>query len=246
MRINARELITNARVNTSALPPASAPLSSAITDIIVERQRQQSVEGWTPEHDDGHADGQLATAASCYALMAAREQCLSDGEYLRSQNALPYLWPWDPKWWKPTNPRRDLVKAAALIVAEIERLDRLANKSGDSTPAPTISPLPVERDQYGYWTHPIYEEFCAGREHIPTEEFNAWMKASGLEWTVTYRDEEEADPAVDGYDISAWKPEAPVGDGWFVGSIHDTEDGAVCIWLRNKSGDEKAGVGESL
>ncbi|EHS1468042.1 hypothetical protein KVU04_000898, partial [Salmonella enterica subsp. enterica serovar Typhimurium] len=38
---------------------------------------------------------------------------------------------------------------------------------------------------------------------------------------------------VDGYDISAWQPEAPEGERWFVGSIHDTEDGEVCIWLRN-------------
>ena len=27
-------------------------------------------------------------------------------------------------WFKPTTPRRDLVKAGALIIAEIERLDR--------------------------------------------------------------------------------------------------------------------------
>jgi hypothetical protein len=30
------------------------------------------------------------------------------------------------EWWKPTNRRRDLVKAGALILAEIERLDRAA------------------------------------------------------------------------------------------------------------------------
>jgi len=35
-------------------------------------------------------------------------------------------WPWAEKWWKPKNERRDLVKAAALILAEIERLDRAA------------------------------------------------------------------------------------------------------------------------
>ncbi|ENT3888317.1 hypothetical protein ACWMTD_005099, partial [Escherichia coli] len=23
--------------------------------------------------------------------------------------------------------------------------------------------------------------------------------------------------------------------GWFIGSIHDTEDGPVCVWLRNKA-----------
>lgn len=35
-------------------------------------------------------------------------------------------WCWDRSWWKPTTPRRDLVKAAALILAEIERIDRAA------------------------------------------------------------------------------------------------------------------------
>ena len=97
----------------------------------------------------------------------------------------------------------------------------------------TITKLPVERDQYGYWTHPEYDKFCDGREHISTDEFNAWMSANGLEWKVFYRDEDEIDPQVDGYDISSWQPEHPEGEGWFVGSIHDSDDGAVCIWLRN-------------
>ncbi|EAU5291634.1 TPA: hypothetical protein ACJVOR_004341 [Salmonella enterica subsp. enterica serovar Newport] len=99
-----------------------------------------------------------------------------------------------------------------------------------------ITALPVQRDQYGYWTHPLYDDFCAGREVISTDEFNDWLESNDLEWTVTYRDEEILDPDVDGYDISTWQPEAPEGYGWFVGSIHDTEDGAVCIWLRNKGG----------
>ena len=53
---------------------------------------------------------------------------------------------------------------------------------------------------------------------------------------MEYRDEDDVDPDVDGYDISAWQPETPAGGGWFVGSIHDTEDGAVCIWLRHAGG----------
>jgi len=61
------------------------------------------------------------------------------------------------------------------------------------------------------------------------------MESKGLEWRVDYRDEEEIDPDVDGYDLSTWNPEAPAGDGWFVGSIHDTDSGAVCIWLRAKA-----------
>ncbi|WP_041930983.1 hypothetical protein [Pantoea ananatis] len=100
----------------------------------------------------------------------------------------------------------------------------------------TLNPVHVERDKYGYWSHPDYLVFCDGREYIPTEEFNQWMKAKGLEWKVDYRDEEEIEPEVDGYDLSTWNPEAPPGDGWFVGSIHDTDDGAVCIWLRAKAG----------
>ncbi len=98
-----------------------------------------------------------------------------------------------------------------------------------------IDALTVERDQCGYWTHPEYEKFCDGREAISSAEFNAWMEESGLEWRAEYRDEDDIDPSVDGYDISAWQPEPPVkDDGWFVGSIHDTEEGAVCIWLRRK------------
>lgn len=95
-----------------------------------------------------------------------------------------------------------------------------------------IVAMPVERDQYGYWTHPLYESFCDGRESISSDEFNSWLDKNGLQWKVIYRDEDDIDPEVDGYDISAWHPEAPAGEGWFVGSIHDTEDGAVCIWLR--------------
>ncbi|ECG7941705.1 hypothetical protein FLX82_20655 [Salmonella enterica] len=96
-----------------------------------------------------------------------------------------------------------------------------------------ITALPVERDNYGYWTHPLYEQFCDGREVISPDELNAWLDANGLEWKVSYLDDEETDPDVDGCDISTWQPDPPAGNGWFVGSIHDTEDGAACIWLRN-------------
>ena len=74
-------------------------------------------EGWSAEHDDKHLNFELSQAAACYALHAsgALELCCIN---------LNALWPWHPNWWKPTNKRRDLVKAAALIVAEIERMDR--------------------------------------------------------------------------------------------------------------------------
>jgi len=34
-------------------------------------------------------------------------------------------------WFKPTDPRRDLVKAGALCIAEIERLDRALTPPAD-------------------------------------------------------------------------------------------------------------------
>lgn len=98
----------------------------------------------------------------------------------------------------------------------------------------TIKEMPVERDEYGCWTHPEYEKFCAGREYISTEEFDAWMKENNLQWTIRSMDEDDFDLDAAGSDIAAWEPERPEGEGWFVGSIHDTEDGPVCIWLREK------------
>lgn len=105
--------------------------NQALEEIAAERQRQISGEGWTPEHDDTQKMGELARAASVYAFCAA--DAVSP-EVARSQGASflpPFDWPWSPEWFKPTNRRRDLVKAGALIVAEIERLDRLAAKAGD-------------------------------------------------------------------------------------------------------------------
>lgn len=51
-----------------------------------------------------------------------------------------------------------------------------------------IREIPVVRDEYGCWTHPEYEKFCDGREHISTEEFNAWMEENNLQWTIRTMD----------------------------------------------------------
>lgn len=103
---------------------------SVLEEVAVERHRQQMMEGWTPPHDDAHKGGQMAGAAACYAMHG-----LSIGNVdLQSavRRAVRDLWPWSEHWWKPTDRRRDLVKAAALIVAEIERLDRAAASQSDA------------------------------------------------------------------------------------------------------------------
>lgn len=101
------------------------PLTPVILEIANERRRQISVEGWTPEHDDQHSSGELAGAAGCYAKhVNARQWCFKNNPDDYQCELEPSGWPWEPKWWKPKNPRSDLIRAAALIVAELERLDR--------------------------------------------------------------------------------------------------------------------------
>jgi len=90
--------------------------TKAIPDVLAERQRQMQTEGWTPEHDDKHDEGMLAQFGACYALHAAAQseqwirRCLLGHE--------------QQSWFKPKDTRRNLVIAAALIIAEIERFDR--------------------------------------------------------------------------------------------------------------------------
>ncbi|MCG9399656.1 hypothetical protein [Escherichia coli] len=89
----------------------------AILDVVAERQRQKTIEGWTPEHDDEHCNGELAMAAVCY---------INETGTVNRNGGKPWGWPWDASWWKPNARRRNLVKAGALILAEIERIDRAA------------------------------------------------------------------------------------------------------------------------
>lgn len=78
---------------------------------LIERERARQVleEGYGAEHDATYTGGELRSAAICYALGHTQ------------------FWPddWDVRYWKPTrDPVRDLVKAGALIAAEIDRLLR--------------------------------------------------------------------------------------------------------------------------
>lgn len=92
-----------------------SPFASA---VLAERQRQISAEGYDSAHDDKAVrEGELARAGATYASYAIETmpQCR---ELIRND------WPWNEDSFKPTAFRRDLVKSAALIVAEGERHDR--------------------------------------------------------------------------------------------------------------------------
>lgn len=94
--------------------------------ITAERQRQITVEHWTPEHDDEHTEGQLVQAAACYADLAAYQAAVGHSDF---KMRMPMGWPWSIDWWKPSvYPERNLVKAGALLCAELDRLRRAKDK----------------------------------------------------------------------------------------------------------------------
>lgn len=102
--------------------------TKATKDVLAERRRQVEAEGLTPAHDDAHTDFSLAKAACIYGVGATLEgpdrAVMDEFGATGTPGWMKELWPWDHKWFKPTSRRRDLVKAAALLIAEIERIDR--------------------------------------------------------------------------------------------------------------------------
>ena len=93
-------------------------MKTGIELITDERTRQIEIEGWTKEHDAEHGKYDLLAAAICYAHNA--------GQF---KSGCPREWPWGDEWWKPTagNKIRDLIKAGALIAAQIDKMQQEAS-----------------------------------------------------------------------------------------------------------------------
>lgn len=97
------------------------PVPSGVELIAAERLRQITAEGYDWAHDDEHDEGELALAAAAYAMTSIGEvEDRGNGEV---------WWPWRSRHdaadgFKPTYGVRDLVRAGALIAAEIDRLQR--------------------------------------------------------------------------------------------------------------------------
>lgn len=108
-------------LNTQSAKLGGTPIATqlAACDVLAERARQIEAESYTPERNDQYTSGQLADAASTYAWWARSWNL----PYAESTQA-PTMWPWAAETWKPQPQRQMLIKAGALILAEIERLDR--------------------------------------------------------------------------------------------------------------------------
>lgn len=102
------------------VPYGEKPLTGAEL-IMLERGRHERL-GWTAEYDDAtHTRWQLTRAAIFY---------LREAKGRKSGSEVPREWPWDDSAWRPSERIDDLVKAGALISAEIDRLLRAGYTHG--------------------------------------------------------------------------------------------------------------------
>lgn len=92
--------------------------------ITIERARQIARDGFSADHDDEHTLGELSEAAACYARAGDTHLRVNGCTILIARD---FAWPWETYDWKPCpqNRVKELVKAGALIAAEIDRLQRL-------------------------------------------------------------------------------------------------------------------------
>lgn len=99
------------------------PVSAGVTLISAERARQVLEEGFDAVHDDSeHEEGDIAGAGTAYADHAVRQ--MAAGVPLAGRPP-DQTWRWSYQRWKPTDdPLRNLVKAGALIAAEIDKILR--------------------------------------------------------------------------------------------------------------------------
>jgi len=96
-----------------------------------------------------------------------------------------------------------------------------------------ICAVPVERDAQGFWTHPAMLQ--ANLE--TSAEMTYWLRSHGLECWVMFMRDEDPEAFLAGFDedctdARGWNPSSPPGEGWFIGSIYDNEDGPMCLWFR--------------
>ncbi|UIN02621.1 hypothetical protein [Yersinia ruckeri] len=96
-----------------------------------------------------------------------------------------------------------------------------------------IIPVEVERDDMGYWTHPSLAR--SGCE--TAAELGHWLRLHRLTCFVMTMRDEDTEAFAAGFtdeapDARGWKLTPPPGKGGFLGSVHDTDNGPVCYWLR--------------
>lgn len=95
-----------------------------VTTIAQERRRQIEGERFDPTADQQYDQGELARAAACYVRLEAMRSVAATVPGTAVDDRVPPEWPWARCGWKPKDRRSNLVRAGALIAAELDRMDR--------------------------------------------------------------------------------------------------------------------------
>lgn len=108
----------------------------------------------------------------------------------------------------------------------------LGMSEGGAGMKPMIQAHLVERDQFGFWTHPNYPDLA---DNCSSSEAQETLRRLGLELQNVFMESDAPrlyDSARSDQRYSEWIPTRPEGAGWFVLSIHDTDNGPVCQYVR--------------
>src|SRR3546814_19499978 len=93
-----------------------------MAEVGAEYRRQINDEGYDPDHDDTHCEGELACAAVAYAMPEWLNEWMDKNDIK--------IWPFEghPKF---KDKSRDLIRAGALLITDIARLDCVVAMSED-------------------------------------------------------------------------------------------------------------------
>ncbi|MES2415138.1 MAG: hypothetical protein V4614_15130 [Pseudomonadota bacterium] len=124
-------------------------------------------------------------------------------------------------------------KGRSLDVLEWLPFDILAQElTRRGIPLPVVMGVPVKRDEEGHWSHPHFP-FGAAQDEMSLEPVGVGLglEMAGICMSDTDLPQEIHEAAGEG-NCSAWEPQPPEGEGWFLVTIHETEDGPAALWAR--------------
>lgn len=112
------------------------------------------------------------------------------------------------------------------------------------TGKPFLAKQDPQRSRDGYWSHPD----LVWADEVSDDTFTSWLKYLGFAWQVMLLQNDNSPDAKavqervnnGDIDVLAWEPEPPAGEGWWLASVHDTEEGAAALWLRSELGGDAA------
>lgn len=142
-----------------------------VSDMVLFERAKQEAMGYDARHDELHTLGQLTMGAICFAQTAFTQ--------ISSAKPLPACfrhkdWPWEPSsFHAEQDPVGNLVKAAAMLIAEAERIERTRDEQREMQPSkkklfdlilrPSVK-LAVEHDRPGLFL----AEVCAFTAFVMT------------------------------------------------------------------------------